>query len=83
MNRYARGKSTLISNMVNFLDDINILIVNIDLFTVSNNQTSLFDSYLSIPLGMLAHPQLLQYLYMHDCQHVFGKALAKQNFVNK
>ena len=41
MNRYARGKSTLISNMVNFLDDINILIVNIDLFTVSNNQTSL------------------------------------------
>ena len=42
MNRYARGKSTLISNMVNFLDDINILIVNIDLFTVSNNQTSLF-----------------------------------------
>ena len=74
MNRYARRKFTLIYNMFNVLGDINILIVNFNLFTVLYNQTSLFDSYLSIPLGMLAHPQLLQYLYVHDCQHVFGKA---------
>ena len=74
MNRYTRRKFTLISNMVNFLGDINISILNFNLFTVSYNQTSLFDSYLSIPLGILAQAQLLQYLYVHDCQHVFSKA---------
>ena len=42
MNRYARGKLTLISNMVNYFGHINISIVDIDLFTVSYNQTSLF-----------------------------------------
>ena len=59
--------------MVNFFGDINILIVSIDLFIVSYNQTSLY-SYLSISLGMLAHAQLLQYLYVHDCQYVLSRA---------
>ena len=42
MNRYAPKKFTLISNMVKFLGNINISIVNFNLFTVSYNQTSLF-----------------------------------------
>ena len=42
MNRYTRRKFTLISNMVNFLGDINISILNFNLFTVSYNQMSLF-----------------------------------------